>query len=315
MFIVGDQSHHNGRFPWVTGSLIFINLLAFCAQCFLGEKLTNGFSLVPYEITEFTDLVQAERIKVKVPADLYYDEATKQVRTGYGHEYVTIYHYHGPFPIILTLLTSMFLHGDWLHLVGNMWFLGVFGRNVECALDHGRFLWFYLACGIAGGLAHVFSDMSSVIPCLGASGAISGVMGAYVAIYPFNTVRIWFGWAIGVVELPALVVVGAWFLIQYLLAFATLETGVSDGVAYWDHLGGFAAGIGIVWATFFYLKHQEGQKPQPAEEAVEVVQEAPIPVEEAIPDKADPFAMFLASPAAKAQAAARKRTATPTDKP
>jgi membrane associated rhomboid family serine protease len=163
-----------------------------------------------------------------------------------------------------TILTSMFLHGSWLHLIGNMWFLGIFGRNVECALDHGRFLVFYLACGVAGGLAHVFSDMHSVIPCLGASGAISGIMGAYVSIFPFNKIRLWFGWMLGVVELPAIAVLGFWFLFQYLAAFMELESGVSDGTAYWDHLGGFVAGVAGIWGTIFYLKYQLANAPETA---------------------------------------------------
>jgi hypothetical protein len=292
MFILGDENQHHGKLPWVTGSLVVLNLLAFCAQQFLGESLTFGFSLVPLEITELRDLTRPEQVKVKVPTHLFYDHQAKQVRTAYGHDTVTVPHYHGPFPIILTLLTSMFLHGDWLHLIGNLWFLAVFGRNVECAFDHGRFLAFYLACGVAGGLAHVFSDTSSVIPLIGASGAISGIMGAYVAIYPLNKIKIWLGWWLGVIELPALVVVGFWFLVQYLSAFIELETGLHDGVAYWDHLGGFGAGLAIVWGTVFYLKHQQANAPPMEEESP-----AADPLESALPaaekKTPDPLAAFL----------------------
>ena len=259
MFILGDESHHHGKVPWVTIGLVIINLLTFSLQQFLGERFTNGFSLVPLEITQFRDLTRPEKATVKVPVGMYYDHGSKQARTQIGEESFVVNHYHGPFPIILTLITSMFLHGDWVHLIGNLWFLAVFGRNVECALDHGRFLGFYVVCGLAGGLAHVFSNMSSVIPCLGASGAISGVMAAYVAIYPLNKIRIWLGWLVGSVELPAIVVVGFWFLFQYLSAFMELESGVSDGVAYWDHIGGFGMGLGLVWGTFFYLKYQQAQ--------------------------------------------------------
>jgi membrane associated rhomboid family serine protease len=261
MIILGDDSQHNGKIPWVTGSLILINILVFCAQLFIGERFTMGFALTPAEITEFRDLSRPERVKIKVPYDLYYDHAKKQIRTAYEYEWHTVQHYHGPFPIILTLITSMFLHGDWVHLIGNMWFLAIFGRNVECALDHGRFLLFYLACGVAGGLAHVFSDMHSLIPCLGASGAISGIMGAYVSIHPFNQISLWFGWLIGVIKLPAIAVVGFWFLFQYIAAFMELESGVSDGVAYWDHLGGFGAGVALIWGTIFYLKWQLAHAP------------------------------------------------------
>jgi len=262
MLILGDESQHNGKIPWVTGSLILINLLVFLGQIAIGERFTMGFSLIPAEITEFKDIARVERVKIKVPSHYYFDRHTKQIRTAHEYEYHNVRHYHGPFPIILTLITSMFLHGDWLHLIGNMWFLAIFGRNVECALDHGRFLVFYLACGVAGGLAHVFSDMHSLIPCLGASGAISGIMGGYVSIFPFNKIRMWFGWFIGVIELPAIAVVGIWFLFQYLAAFWELESGVSDGIAYWDHIGGFVAGVAGVWGTIFYLKYQLAHAPE-----------------------------------------------------
>jgi membrane associated rhomboid family serine protease len=314
MFILGDESHHRGKIPWVTASLIAINLLTFCVQRFLGESFTNGFSLVPLEITEFRDLVGPERVKIRVPLNYYYDHQTKQIRTGYGHEYFTVNHYHGPFPIVLTLLTSMFLHGDWLHLIGNLWFLAIFGRNVECALDHGRFLGFYVACGVAGGLAHVFSDMTSVLPCLGASGAISGVMGAYVAIYPLNKIKIWFGWWVGCIELPALVVVGFWFLIQYLLAFMALDSGLYDGVAYWDHIGGFVAGIGIIWGTVLYLKLQQAGQPAEEEATSGTPASATTPapanasIHEQVEVKApDPFATFLPSPTDARPTASRDR--------
>lgn len=291
MFIIGDEGHYRGKFPWVTVSLVFLNLIVFAAQQFLGESFTNGFSLVPKEITEFRDLTKPEKIKIKVPTGMYYDHQTKQARTSYGTESVYVNHYHGPFPIILTLLTSMFLHGNWLHLIGNIWFLAVFGRNVECALDHGRFLSFYLVCGVIGGLAHVFSDMGSMIPCLGASGAISGIMGAYVAIYPLNKIKIWFGWWIGVIELPALAVVGFWFLFQYISAFMELESGVMDGVAYWEHIGGFVSGLVIVWGTVLYLRLQHQDAPDAEHESAEAVA---APVEEkVVPEAPDPFENFL----------------------
>ena len=294
MLIIGDEGHYRGKVPWVTIGLVFINLLAFTTQRFLGESFTNGFSLVPKEITEFRDITKPEKTKFKVPTGLYYDHNEKQAKTQYGEESIYINHYHGPFPIILTLLTSMFLHGDWLHLIGNLWFLAVFGRNVECALDHGRFLAFYIVCGVVAGLAHTFSDMASVIPCLGASGAISGIMGAYVAIYPLNKIKVWFGWWIGVIELPALAVVGFWFLFQYISAFLEIETGVMDGIAYWEHIGGFVAGLVIVWGSFFYLKTQE--QPTVEDEPVEAVAPDPLAAATAtatVAPAADPFANFL----------------------
>jgi membrane associated rhomboid family serine protease len=309
MFILGDESQHRGKIPWVTGSLLVLNILAFCVQRFVGEPFTNGFSLVPREISEFRDLVGPERVKVKVPVNYYYDRQARQFRTGYDHQYVTIHHYRGPFPIVLTLLTSMFLHGDWLHLIGNLWFLAVFGRNVECALDHGRFLAFYVTCGVLGGIAYVLSDMTSAIPCLGASGAISGVMGAYVAIYPLNKIRMWFGWWVGVVELPAFVVVGFWFLFQYLAAFWALESGLQDGVAYWEHIGGFLSGIGIIWATVLYLKYEQASQPPPDVEAnADAASTANASTHELpVAEPVDPFATFLASSTPEEQATGQER--------
>src|SRR6516162_4873687 len=116
MLILGDQSHHNGRWPWVTGALVAINLVLFCVQVGLGERFTNGFALVPREITELRDLTKKERVKVKV-RDVYVD------RHGIEHHdkrevIFDINHYPGPFPIVLTLITSMFLHGSVMHLIG-----------------------------------------------------------------------------------------------------------------------------------------------------------------------------------------------------
>jgi hypothetical protein len=176
-----------------------------------------------------------------------------------------------------------------------MWFLLVFGRNVECALNHGRFLAFYVLCGVIGGLCHVASSPHSVIPCLGASGAISGVLGAYVAIHPLNKIKCWFGWWVGVIELPALVVIGVWFLFQYLSAFFSLEQSeYGGGIAYWDHLGGFVTGIAFIWGTIFYLKYHQAK----AELAAAEDEAAAEPAVEAAPaaaSAADPFASFLPS--------------------
>ena len=259
MLILGDEGHYHGRFPWITASLIVINVLVYVAQIFLGEPFTNGFSLVPEEIVTLKDLQGTKYHKVKVDVGGYHDHK------GHYHpnietKHFPIKHYTGPFPIFLTLFTSMFMHANVFHLIGNMWFLLVFGRNVECAMSHGRFLAFYIACGVLAGIAHVASGPHSIIPCLGASGAISGVMGAYISIHPFNKIKIWLGFFFGVIEVPALVVIGIWFLLQYLSAFLSLDDdGYNDGVAYWAHLGGFAAGFIIIRAVVIYLRRQQDQ--------------------------------------------------------
>ena len=288
MLIIGDDNKANGKVPWVTFSLIAINVVVYCAQCFLGDAFTLGFSLVPKEISTLTDLTQPQHVRAKVPYRVTYVKNKEIVH--YRHVTVTVPQAPGPFPIFLTLLTSMFLHGGWLHLLGNMWFLAVFGRNVECALDHGRFLAFYLACGVVGGLAYTLSDLSSVLPCLGASGAISGVLGAYLAIHPLNTISLWFGFYIGVIKLPAFVVIGVWFLLQYLSAFASLEYAGTNlgGTAYWDHVGGFAAGVAIVGGMVLYLKYQQANQPPPEEE-----DELPPQPEEPEAPADDPFRTFL----------------------
>ncbi len=158
-------------------------------------------------------------------------------------------------------------------------------------LNHGRFLAFYVMCGVVGGLAHVVSDRQSVIPCLGASGAISGVLGAYVAIHPLNKIKCWFGWWVGVIELPALVVIGVWFLLQYVSAFVFLEhPEYSDGTAYWDHLGGFATGILFIWGTILSLKYQQAHGE--AAEGEPAIEHA-VPTAVAAAPPPDPFGSFL----------------------
>ncbi len=310
MLILGDEGHYHGRFPWVTASLLVINVLVYTAQVFLGEPFTNGFSCVPEEIVTFTDLTGTKYFKVKVETAGGYWDHKGHYHPHYETKNFPVKHYHGPFPIFLTLLTSMFMHGDIFHLIGNMWFLLVFGRNVECAMSHGRFLAFYIACGVCASLAHVFSDMHSILPCLGASGAISGIMGAYISIHPLNKIKIWFGWWLGVIEVPAIVVIGFWFLLQYLSAFWAMEEGMSDGVAYWAHLGGFCAGFAILRGMVFYIKRQVATGASEAEEPLAPVdkdvliintqakEHVPNPVDDDDPaaiqsGKPDPFATFL----------------------
>jgi len=142
-----------------------------------------------------------------------------------------------------TMFTSMFLHADILHLFGNMLFLYIFGDNVEDAFGHGRYLLFYFLCGIAASLTHIVSITNPsdlVIPTLGASGAISGILGAYLILYPKARVitLVFFGW-IFFTAIPAIIFLGFWFILQWL--FAVYDIG--GGVAYWAHIGGFLAGM------------------------------------------------------------------------
>ncbi len=145
-------------------------------------------------------------------------------------------------PVPATLFTAMFLHAGWAHLLGNMVYLGIFGDNVESALGHGRYLAFYLACGVAAALAQIVGDPGSTVPMLGASGAISGVLAGYLIFFPHNRVSVWFLYQVA--EVPALVVIGGWIAMQLVSEVGTLASRPTmGGVAYLAHVGGFACGL------------------------------------------------------------------------
>ena len=145
------------------------------------------------------------------------------------------------------LLTSMFLHSGILHIAGNMLFLWIFGDNVEDFYGHFTYLFFYLLCGIGSGLLHVIFNMSSAVPALGASGAISGVMGAYLILYPRSQILTLV--FIFLVPIPAVIILGLWFIMQFLSAFSSLGSVASGGVAWWAHVGGFLLGMFITTMT------------------------------------------------------------------
>jgi len=147
----------------------------------------------------------------------------------------------------LTLVSSMFLHGGWLHIIGNMWFLWVFGNNVEDAMGHVRFVVFYLLCGLAAATTQVLVSPDSTVPMVGASGAIGGVMGAYVLLYPRVNVHllIFLGFFVTTIAVPAYFMLGYWFLLQLISGIGTLEQ-TGGGVAFWAHTGGFLAGVALI---------------------------------------------------------------------
>ncbi len=148
-----------------------------------------------------------------------------------------------------TTITSMFMHGGWLHIIGNMWFLWVFGDNVEDAMGHVRFVVFYLLCGLAAAAIQIATNPESPVPMVGASGAIGGVMGAYIVLYPRVHVHmlIFFGFFITRFAVPAVWMLGYWFLVQVISGLGTLGTR-GGGVAFWAHIGGFAAGALLILA-------------------------------------------------------------------
>ncbi|HKO04666.1 MAG TPA: rhomboid family intramembrane serine protease [Candidatus Acidoferrales bacterium] len=203
--------------PVVTVALIIANTLAFLYELTLPERLEQAFfmsyAMVP---TRFTHLLAAHHVAVEAA--------------------------------FLPFLTSMFLHGGWLHLIGNMWFLWVFGDNVEDRLGHFSYLIFYLVCGFGAGLAHVVMNLHSSAPSLGASGAISGVLGAYIVLYPrakiltlVPLIIFWF-----TVNLPAYFILGYWFVIQFFSGVSSVGARSPGGVAYWAHIGGFLMGVWLV---------------------------------------------------------------------
>ena len=226
MLPIGDENEPGHGLPFVTLALLEINIAVFI---FLQEAATSAaftyaYSAIPLEITTGSDLVE-----------------TFRVRSG-GEEFL-IQHQPGPDPIQLTLITSMFMHGGWLHLAGNMLFLFIFGDNVEHFVGHVIFPVFYLAAGLVATIAQVMVNTESIIPTLGASGAISGVLGAYLVLFPTNRVTvIVFRFP---AQVPALVAIGLWAVFQFINGFGALTVSqeTTGGVAYMAHIGGFVAGI------------------------------------------------------------------------
>ena len=215
--------------PWVTWIIIGLNLLAW--------GVVQGFG------TE-QNLARSLCLHALIPGDLLQlTQAGTRIPLGDGLTCVIDGSSDGR-----TLITSMFLHGGWLHLIGNLWFLYIFGDNIEDALGPLRFAGFYLLCGLAASAAQIATDPTSVIPMVGASGAIGGVMGAYALLYPRARIQtlVFLGFFFFTVAVPAVVMLGYWFLLQLLGGLPALgRTG--GGVAFWAHIGGFLAGLALVW--------------------------------------------------------------------
>ncbi len=233
VFPLGDDNTGRVRTPYVTFVLIALNIFVFVFFQGLGanERFTYAFSVVPQEILTGQDVARP------VPVDL-------------GGEQDAIPLQPTPGSVYITLLTSMFMHGSLMHLLGNLWFLWIFGDNVEDDLTHGRYLAFYLLTGLAASLAHVASTAimgdNPYIPSLGASGAISGVMGAYLVLHPHRRVRVIMFRML--TEVPGYVAVGLWFAFQLISAFGVISQGpeAGGGVAFMAHIGGFIAGVILV---------------------------------------------------------------------
>jgi membrane associated rhomboid family serine protease len=212
------------RKPYVTYALIAINVLAFFFELSRANEFGNGidnstfdYGAIPYLLVH--GLRDAHLV---VP----------------GWRAIEL-HQEVPWP--WTVLTSMFMHGGWMHIIGNMWFLWIFGDNVEDAMGHVKYLVFYLLCGVAAAMAQILSMPSSMAPMVGASGAIAGVLGAYIVLYPHARVRClwWIFILITTVYVPAWLLLGIWFVSQILIK--------EPGVAWMAHVGGFLAGFALVW--------------------------------------------------------------------
>ncbi|MBI2982924.1 MAG: rhomboid family intramembrane serine protease [Chloroflexi bacterium] len=228
MIPVGDESHPHGGLPIVNLSIIAINLAVFILAQLPSEAFTMAYSAIPREILTGTDLVG--------PAPILLPDGSVE----------TIEHAPGPSPIFLTLVTSIFMHGGWAHLLGNMLFLYVFGDNVEAAFGSLVYLGFYVVTGVLASLAHVLTNASSIIPSLGASGAISGVLAGYLVLFPQNRVRVLvlMRFIPFTYSVPAIVMIGLWALFQFINGFAAITPSEeTSGVAYMPHIGGFLAGF------------------------------------------------------------------------
>jgi membrane associated rhomboid family serine protease len=222
--------------PIVNYVLIVICSLAFLAQQMSldqSEGMISAFAMVPLRLSdpEATPVLEMQRA----------------VQTPRGIEIVNVRQEIGPSPIPawMTLITCMFMHGGWMHFLGNMWFLYIFGDNVEDRLGHVGFAGLYLGTGVLAGLSHYITDPSSPLPTLGASGAIAGVMGAYALLYPHARVLALLPLIIvfTTIVVPAPIFLGLWFVMQLSSGIGSLAGGAAGGVAWWAHAGGFAAGL------------------------------------------------------------------------
>jgi len=239
LFPIADDNVDRRTTPVVNYVLILINIFVFVFLQGLGtnEKFTYAFSTVPGEIITGKDIVTP------------------------GHRIVTFTGQRvempglqpTPISVYITLITSMFMHAGLAHIFGNMLFLWIFGDNIEDRLGHLRYLIFYLVCGLLAGLSHVFATVafagndqaSLLVPSLGASGAISGVLGAYLLLFPTRRVTVLLSWF--VTQVPAFIAIGLWFVLQLISGLGMLGSGSQQGgVAYAAHIGGFISGLALI---------------------------------------------------------------------
>ena len=226
MFPIGDDNSDRTITPVVNYVFIGINVIVFLFLQQIGsnDAFSYAFSLVPREVTTGVDLSGAQIVRDSLG------------NTG------QVIHYSTPLPVYFNFLSSMFMHGGIMHIFGNMLFLWVFGDNLENLLGHVRFALFYIVCGFTAAIAQIVMDTDSLIPMLGASGAISGVLGGYILLFPQRRVRaLIFSF---LTEVPAFVAIGIWIVYQIIVGYLT--PAGTGGVAYAAHIGGFFAGLALI---------------------------------------------------------------------
>ncbi|MDA7977135.1 MAG: rhomboid family intramembrane serine protease [Pirellulales bacterium] len=230
------------RFPIVNYVMIGICAIVFLLQVTAGDdrgsEIVESYGMIPQRVFHPDEPVVIEQRALQ--------------RTQFGVEEVKVRRQlaESPVPAWLTLLTCIFLHGGWLHFLGNMWFLHIFGDNVEDRLGHLGYFLVYLVWGVAASGAHLLTNGSSPIPTIGASGAVAGVMGAYLLLYSRATVLtlIPLLYFIQVIVLPAPLFLGIWFLLQFFQGAISITATATTGVAWWAHIGGFVAGAAVAFA-------------------------------------------------------------------
>lgn len=240
LFPIGDDDRKLSGPAYVTIFLILANLAVFFLFQKAGADLafTYGWSVIPREIATGVDLTSPQVVQVQGEA-------------------IEIPQAPGPTPIFLTVLSAMFMHGGFAHLFGNLLYLWIFGDNVEHRFGAGPFLLLYLAAGIAGTAAQIIIDSSSVIPNLGASGAISGILGAYLILFPRN--RVFAVFFITVISIPAVVAIGLWIIFQLFNGFGAIMMSeqTTGGIAYGAHIGGFVAGVVLAMILRVFIKQEK----------------------------------------------------------
>jgi rhomboid family protein len=236
LFPIGDDNRDRTIIPFINYLIILANILVFIFLQDMGnnQKFTYEFSAIPEEILTGKDIVTQPEIYENP------DTGQRYKMPGLGETPVSVY---------LTLLTSVFMHGSIAHIFGNMFFLWIFGDNIENKIGHYRYLIFYLICGILASLAHVYSSLllndNLLIPTLGASGAISGVLGAYLLLFPKKRVKVILFYFL--TDMPAIGAIGIWFLFQLVSGLGILGTDAQGGgIAYGAHIGGFLSGLILI---------------------------------------------------------------------